>query len=130
MGAETTDVLRVFEEDVKDKDVFDSTTMTAPMRMLLSQATDLRNEDCTVFTADVKTAFLNAHIKDGDVVYARPPPESQPETLDLWTDTPTAHHIFSCTVVSPTFLPVVRVYSHTLTSMHLHGSSTLSECRP
>ena len=56
--------------------------MTASVKMLLSQATDLRNEDYTVFTADVKTAFLNAHMKDGDVVYARPPPEWQPETLD------------------------------------------------
>ena len=75
-------MLRGFEEDVKDEDVSASTTMTASVKMLLSQATDLRNEDYTVFTADVKTAFLNAHMKDGDVVYARPPPEWQPETLD------------------------------------------------
>ena len=75
-------VLRGFEEDVKDEDVFASTTMTASVRMLPSQATDLRNEGCTVFTADVKTAFLNAHMKDGDVVYAKPPPKWQPETLD------------------------------------------------
>ena len=60
-------VLRGFEEDVKDEDVFASTTMTAFVRKLLSQATDLRSEWCTVFTADVKTAFLNAHMKDGDV---------------------------------------------------------------
>ena len=63
-------VLRGFEEDVKDEDVFASTTMTASVRMPLSQATDLRKEGYTVFTADVKTAFLNAHMKDGDVVYA------------------------------------------------------------
>ena len=69
-------------EDVKDEDVFASTTMTASVRMLLSEATDFRNEGYTVFTADVKTAFLNAHVKDGDVVYAKPPPEWQPETLD------------------------------------------------
>ena len=69
-------VLRGFEEDVKDEDVFASTTMTASVRLLLSQAIDLRNE------ADVKTAFINAHMKDGDVEYARPPPEWQPETLD------------------------------------------------
>ena len=75
-------VLRGFEEDVKDEDVFASTTMTASVRMLLSQATDLRSESYTVFTAHVKTAFLSAHVKDGDVVYARPPPEWQPETLD------------------------------------------------
>ena len=75
-------VLRSFEEDVKDEDVFASTTMTASVRMLLPQATHLRNEGCTVFTADVKTAFLNAHVKDGDVVYAKPLPEWQPETLD------------------------------------------------
>ena len=75
-------MLRGFEEDVKDEDVFASTTMTASVRMLLSQATDLRNEGYTVFTADVKTAFLNAHMKDGDVVYAKPPTEWQPETLD------------------------------------------------
>ena len=37
-------VLRGFEEDVKDEDVFASTTMTASVRMLLSQATGLRNE--------------------------------------------------------------------------------------
>ena len=36
----------------------------------------------TVFTADVKTACLNAHMKDGDVVYEKPPPDSQRETLD------------------------------------------------
>ena len=35
-----------------------------------------------MFTADVKTAFLNAHMKDGDVVSARPPPGWQPEALD------------------------------------------------
>ena len=75
-------VLRGFEEDVKDEDVFASTTMTASVRMLLSQAADLRTEGYTVFTADVKTAFLNAHMKHGDFVYARPPPEWQPETLD------------------------------------------------
>ena len=75
-------VLRGFEEDVKDEDAFASTTMTASVRMLLSQATDLRNEKYTVFTVDVKTAFLNAHVKVGDVVYVKPPPEWQPETLD------------------------------------------------
>ena len=75
-------VLRGFEEDVKDEDVFASTTMTASVRMPLSQATDLRKEGYTVFTTDVKTAFLNAHMKDGDVVYAKRPPEWQPETLD------------------------------------------------
>ena len=53
-------MLRGFEEDV-DEDVFASMRMTASVRMLLSQATDLRNEGHTVFTADVKTAFLNAH---------------------------------------------------------------------
>ena len=70
-------VLGVFEEDVKDEDVFTSTTMTASVRMLLSQATDLRNEGYTLFTADVKLAYLNALMKDGDVEYARPPPEWQ-----------------------------------------------------
>ena len=55
--------LRSFEENVKDGDVFASTTMTASERKLLSQATGY-----TVFTADVKTAFLNAYMKDGDVV--------------------------------------------------------------
>ena len=68
-------VLRGFEEDVKDEYVFASTTMTASLRMLLSQATDLRNEGYTVFTADVRTAFLNGHVKDGDVWYAKPPPD-------------------------------------------------------
>ena len=68
-------VLRGFEEDVKDEYVFASTTMTASLRMLLSQATDLRNEGYTLFTADVKTAFLNGHVKDGDVWYAKPPPD-------------------------------------------------------
>ena len=67
---------------MKDEDIFASTTMTASVRMLLSQETDLRNEGYTVFTADVKTAFLNAHMKDCDVVFAKPPPEWQPETLD------------------------------------------------
>ena len=47
------------------------------MRMLLSLATDLRNDGDTVFTADVKAASLNANMKDGDVVYAWPPTEWQ-----------------------------------------------------
>ena len=72
----------VLEEDVKDGHVFASTTMTASVRMLLTQATDLGNEGYTVFTADVKIAFFNAHMEDGDVVYAKPTPEWQPETLD------------------------------------------------
>ena len=75
-------VLRSFEEDAKDEDVFASTTMTASERLVLSQATDLRCEENAVFTADVKTAFLNTNMKDGDVVCARPPPEWQPEILD------------------------------------------------
>ena len=67
---------------MKDEDVFASKTMTASVRMLLSHATDLGSEGHTVFTADVKTTFLNASMKDGDVVYARPSPEWQAETLD------------------------------------------------
>ena len=35
-----------------------------------------------MFKADVETAILNVHMKDGDVVHAKPPPEWQPETLD------------------------------------------------
>ena len=75
-------VRRGFAEDVKDKTIFASTTVTASVRMPLSRATDLRNEGYTVFTAEVKTASLNAHMKDGDVVYAKPPTEWQPETVD------------------------------------------------
>ena len=56
---------------MKDEDVFASTTMTASVKMPLSQATDLRNEGYTLFTANVKTAFLNAHMKGGDVVHAK-----------------------------------------------------------
>ena len=41
--------------------------MTVSVRMLLSQATDLRNEGFTVFTADVNIA----HMKDGDVVFEK-----------------------------------------------------------
>ena len=75
-------VLGSFEEDVKDEDVFANTTMTASEKKLLSQATEFRNKRYTVFTADLKTAFLYEHMKDGDVVHAKPPPEWQPETLD------------------------------------------------
>ena len=75
-------VLRGFEENVKDEDVFASTTMTASVRMLLSPATDLKSEGHTVFTADVKTAFLNASMKDSEVVCANPQPEWQRETPD------------------------------------------------
>ena len=67
-------VLRGFEEDVKDENVFASMTITASVRLLLSQG-------YTVFTADVKTAFVNAHMKDGDVKYAKTP-RVTPETLD------------------------------------------------
>ena len=48
-------------------------------------ATDLRNEGYTVFTTDVNTAFLNACMKDGDVVYTKPPPEWHPETQNKGT---------------------------------------------
>ena len=72
-------VVRGFEEDVKDEEGFASTTMTASVRMLLSQATDFRNEG---YMAAVKTAFLKAHMQDGDVVYAKPPREWQSGTLD------------------------------------------------
>ena len=75
-------MLRGFEEDVKVEDVFASTALTATEKMLLSHTTDLRSEGHSVFIADVKTAFHNAHMEDGDVVCVRPPPESQPETLD------------------------------------------------
>ena len=64
-------MLRGFEEYVKDEDVFTSTTMTPSVRMLLSQASDFRDESYTVCTADVKTAFLNALMMDSDVVYAK-----------------------------------------------------------
>ena len=74
-------VLRGFEEDVRDEDVFASTTLTASVRVLLCHATDLRSECHTVFTADVKTALLNERMNDCDVVCARPRPEWQPETL-------------------------------------------------
>ena len=57
-------VLSGFEEDVKDEDVFASTNMTASVRMLLSQATDLRNEDYTLFTADRKIALLDGETLD------------------------------------------------------------------
>ena len=76
-------VLRGFEEDVKDEDVFVSTTMPASMRMPLSQALDLGNEGYTVFTADVKTAFLNAHMKDGDVRMAAGNTGSKHKKSDL-----------------------------------------------
>ena len=56
---------------MKDEYVF-ARTMTASVRILPSQATDFREEGYTVFTADVKAAFLKAHTKDGDVVYAKP----------------------------------------------------------
>ena len=75
---------------MKDEDVFASTTTAASVRMLLSlkqQTSETKGTQCS----DVKTAFLNAHMKDGDVVSAKPPHEWQPETLDpskgsmIWT---------------------------------------------
>ena len=57
-------VLRGIEEDVKDEDVFARTTMTASVRLLLSQATDLTNEGYTVFTADVQNR-LHQHTHEG-----------------------------------------------------------------
>ena len=74
-------VLKGFEEDVKDEDVFASTTTTASVRMLLSLKQQTSEPKGTQYS-DVKTAFLNAHMRDGDVVYAKPPHEWQPETLD------------------------------------------------
>ena len=75
-------VLRGFEEDVKDEDVFASTTMTASVRLLLSLETDHKDEGYTLHTADVKTALLHANMEDGDVVNARPSPEWKPDSLD------------------------------------------------
>ena len=75
-------VLRGFEKDVKDEDVFASTTMTASVQMLLSPATDLKDKSCTAYAADMKTAFLNASMKARDVVYARRPLEWLPQSLD------------------------------------------------
>ena len=75
-------VLRGFEEDVEDEDVFAITTLTASVRMLLSLAVGRKNEGYTVFSAGVeKAAFFNARMKDGDVVSANPLVWS-PETLD------------------------------------------------
>ena len=74
-------VLRGFEADMKDEDVFASTTLTASVRMLLAFAIDRRNEQYTVFTADLKTTFFNASTKDRDVVYAEPPCGWSPETM-------------------------------------------------
>ena len=60
------------------------------MRMLLSLKQQTSEPKGTQYS-DVKTAFLNAHMRDGDVVYAKPPHEWQPETLDpskgsmIWT---------------------------------------------
>ena len=66
-------VLRGFEEDVEDEDVFASTTRQhqCGCYSLKQQTSETKFTQCT--------AFLNAHMKDGDVVYARPPPEWQPE---------------------------------------------------
>ena len=74
-------VLRGFEEDVEDEDVFAITTLTASVRMLLSLAVGRKNEGYTVFSAGEKAAFFNARMKDGDVVSANPLVWS-PETLD------------------------------------------------
>ena len=57
----------------RDLDVFfASTTMTASVRMVLSQATDLISEVYVSVHCRCENAFLNAHMKDGDVVFARP----------------------------------------------------------
>ena len=55
-------VMRGFEEDVQPEDVFASTTLTAPVRMLLLFAIDLRSE--------------------GHYVHSRPLPEWSRQTLD------------------------------------------------
>ena len=68
--AETTQGTRRFRQH-DDDSISENAT--------LSEATDLRNEGRK---ADVETAILNVHMKDGDVVHAKPPPEWQPETLD------------------------------------------------
>ena len=61
-------VLRGFEEDVKNEDVFASTTLTASAPMLLSFAIDQKSEGYTVVTAIVKTAVFNANMRDGVVL--------------------------------------------------------------
>ena len=72
-------LLRGFEEDVRGERRFrqhhtGSISTTA--------ALDRKNEQCAVFTADAKTAFFNANMRDGDVVYAILSPEWRPVTQD------------------------------------------------
>ena len=55
-------VLRGFEEDTKDEDGYASTAQATSVRLLLAFASGLRPEAVTVFTADVKIAFLNVTI--------------------------------------------------------------------
>ena len=67
-------VLLGFEELVKDEGVLASTTLTS-IRMLLSSAIDRWSEPYTVFTTGVSTAFLDANMKYGIAVCAKPPLE-------------------------------------------------------
>ena len=48
------------------------------MWMLVARA---KIPDITLFMGDIKGAFLNALMKDGEVVTAQPPPEWQPTQL-------------------------------------------------
>ena len=66
---------------MKDEDVFASTTLTASVRECCSRLPSIEGTNSTpVFTADLKTTFFNASMKDRDVGYAEPPCGWSPET--------------------------------------------------
>ena len=67
-------MLTGFEEDVKNEAVFRQHDSNSEHAVLANNGPHEGRF--------MKTAFHDAHMKDSDVVYARPPPERQPETLD------------------------------------------------
>ena len=69
-----------FGQDVQNEVVSTITALTASVRMLLSLATDSRDES---YRAGVNEPSSTASMKEGDVVYARPPRQWQPETKDI-----------------------------------------------
>ena len=72
-------VLRGFEERAAKDDCYAATASLVAVRltsvwMLVARA---KFPDITLFLGDIKGAFLNALMKDGEVVIAQPPPEWQ-----------------------------------------------------
>ena len=76
-------VLRGFEEAATKDECYAATASLVTVRLMLAWmlSTKAKDPDVTVYLADVKGAFLNAKMKQGEIIMAQPPPEWKPTKL-------------------------------------------------